>query len=472
MNPIFADKQQKLSFLQKISYASGIMGFSMPAAIIMGWLLYFWADEDPSVGKSAFVSAAAFGTIQLIGRVVDAISDPLIGHWSDHTRTRFGRRIPFIIGFTPMLAASFALMWFPPADAPGMTNNVYLSVLGSLFWIAFTGVVAPYLSLLPEITPFSGERLKTSEIMAYFEVLSMIVGTVVVGQVIEAGKDGGLSLAGIGFANGFTFLAVIVAVAMCLIIPFSVAFVRENPYSESKNVQLGLVQSMKETFRNPAFPPYVISVSFFRIGVDVIVAAIPFLVTKVLFMGEAVAGALQGVIVLLAAALFPLVSWLSNKYGKRLVYLAGQCSFGTVLPLVGLTTVFPVFGYLLWPILQAFGVSFEHPESGLRFSHSLVVFILATFAVATSYVLPRAIYSDVIDHDEKRTGFRREAMYNGMEGLITKFAAGLAMILLTQLFAWFGSTVDNNLGVLLAGPVAGVLLFLGFIAFLKYPFKD
>ncbi len=472
MNSPDTAPKKKLSLMQKISYATGLMGFSMPTAVVMGWLLYFWADNDPSTGKSAFVTAAAFGTIQMVGRVVDAIADPLIGHWSDHAHTRFGRRIPFIIGFTPMLAICFALMWFPPAETPGMANNIYLAVLSSLFWIAFTGVVAPYLSLLPEITPYNHERLTTSEIMAYFEVLSMIVGTVVVGQVIEAGKESGFSLLGIGFDNGFTFLAVIVAIVMCILLPFSVSMVKENPYSDAKNVQLGFFRSMQETFKNPAFPPYVISVSFFRIGVDVIVAAIPFLVTKVLFMGEAVAGALQGVIVLLAAALFPLVSWLSKKYGKRLIYLIGQFSFGSILPLVGLTTILPIFGYLLWPILQAFGVSFENPDTGLRFSHCLVVFILATFAVATSYVLPRAIYTDVIDHDEERTGFRREAMYNGMEGLITKFAAGLAMILLTQLFTWFGSTAENSLGILLSGPAAGVLLFLGFVAFLKYPFKD
>jgi GPH family glycoside/pentoside/hexuronide:cation symporter len=92
-------------------------------------------------------------------------------------------------------------------------------------------------------------------------------------------------------------------------------------------------------------------------------------------------------------------------------------------------------------------------------------------AVGALLVLGRVLIADVIDEDEKRTGLRREAMYFGMQGLLTKVSFGVGPLLATQLFAWFGNTADEPLGILLCGPVAGVLALLGWAAFRRYPLE-
>ncbi|MFA6033635.1 MAG: MFS transporter, partial [Myxococcota bacterium] len=84
----------------------------------------------------------------------------------------------------------------------------------------------------------------------------------------------------------------------------------------------------------------------------------------------------------------------------------------------------------------------------------------------------RPLLADVIDADEKITGKRREGIYNGMEGLIMKFAAGLGPMIAGFIFAAFGSTTTANLGIRLCGPVAGVCLLLAALSFTRYPIKD
>ena len=101
-----------------------------------------------------------------------------------------------------------------------------------------------------------------------------------------------------------------------------------------------------------------------------------------------------------------------------------------------------------------------------------LIYACATFPVATLFVLCRPILADIIDHDEKLTKYRREGMYNGVEGMLTKVAEGVGPVVATTLFAIFGSTRAQPLGVILVGPAAGILVLAGAFIFRKYPLRD
>src|SRR4030095_12099916 len=88
--------------------------------------------------------------------------------------------------------------------------------------------------------------------------------------------------------------------------------------------------------------------------------------------------------------------------------------------------------------------------------------------VGALLVLGRVLIADVIDADFARTGLRREAMYFGMQGLMTKVSFGLGPLIATQLFTIFGNTAEQPLGILLCGPAAGVLGFVGWHLVLSY----
>jgi GPH family glycoside/pentoside/hexuronide:cation symporter len=165
---------------------------------------------------------------------------------------------------------------------------------------------------------------------------------------------------------------------------------------------------------------------------------------------ELAAGYLMMLVMVGAAVFFPLVSWLSAKTGKRLLYIVGLVWMGLITIAMSSIGLFKFAA----PLVQA-----------------AALFLFAAFPVAIALVIIRPMLADVIDADEKITGKRREGVYNGMEGLIMKVAAGVGPMLAGFLFSAFGSSTTENLGIRLCGPVAGVCLIVAAISFTRYPIK-
>ncbi len=466
-----------LSLFQKIMYSLGNFAQGVGPAIVIGWLQYFYTKSESTIDGNmvkegtAFLSYAAFGFIAGGARLMEAISNPIYGYISDRTRSRWGRRKPFVMFLSPLLAFSFIAMWFPLYPYAHILNGIWLALMLGIFWLSYAGVVGPYLSLLPEITPYQDERIKLSEIMGYFEVGGMLVATIVAGIVIDSFSEG-LNLGFFKIADGYKLLALIVGLITFICFFFAIRYVFETPHSASKEVPFNFLEAIKHTFKNRLFPPYVASVAFFRIGIDSVIISMPYMIVKVLGKKEDLAGIMQGAVIVFSLLLFPLVSRLSTKYGKKLIYNLGLLGFTIGLPLFYFTGNMPFFGMIFLKISSILGITFENSLFASQMAHLIVILLIICFPISTAFVLPRPIFADVVDNDEKETGYRREAMYNGMEGIISKSAAALVPVITTQLFSIFGATSDRPAGILLVGPVAGFLVFLGFLSFLKYPLRD
>jgi len=466
-----------LSLLQKIMYALGNFAQGVGPAIVIGWLQYFYTKSETTIDGNvivegtAFLTYSAFGFIAGGARLLEAISNPFYGYISDRTKSRWGRRKPFVMFLSPVLAVSFMAVWFPLSPHPHIMNGIWLAVMLGLFWLSYAGVVGPYLSLLPEITPYQDERIKLSEIMGYFEVAGMLVATIVAGSVIDSFSDG-INLGFVKIADGYKFLALVVGIMTLICFWLSIRYITETPHSTKKEVPFNFIDAIKHTFKNRLFPPYVASVAFFRIGIDSVIISMPYMIVKILGKKEDLAGIMQGAVIVFSLILFPFVSRLSTRYGKKLIYNLGLLGFTIGLPLFYFTNSTPFFGNVIIGILSLFNISFENVVFARQIAHLIVILIIISFPISTAFVLPRAIFADVVDNDEKETGYRREAMYNGMEGIISKSAAALVPVITTQLFSIFGATSNRPLGILLVGPVAGLLVFFGFLSFLKYPLKD
>lgn len=441
-------KKRKLTNLQMITYAIGELGVSMAPQVVVGWLLYFYSPPVEE-GKVSYVPLVALGILLALGRLSEGFSNPFVGHLSDTLRSRWGRRIPFMVFGAPILSISFVLMWFPLTHGPSLANTIYLGTLLVVFWFAYAATVAPYLSLLPEITPYSQERVVLSSWMALSDVLGLLLGMALVGAIIDNFKDG-ITILRIHIADGYKIVALLFGILTLLCFYAVVATIRETKHSRKKEVPFSFLRSGWECLKNFSFIPFVLSGSCYRLSLDMVVAAIPFAVVVIMKSTEAMAGATQGVIVIMAVVFFPLVNYLTEKYGKRFIYLISFIFMAIIMCLLPTVGHWPIFS----PLVQGF-----------------ILFGLSAFPVSIYLVIYRPLLADVIDYDEKLTGFRREAMYNGMEGLITRFAAALAPILLTTIFSKYGNTPQHSLGIVLVGPVAGLVTFLGFFLFLKFPFK-
>jgi len=359
------------------------------------------------------------------------------------------------------------MIFFPPDPTPTIANAIWLGVGLTGLWFFYTAVVAPYLSLLPEITPYDNERVTVSTYMAYADVVGMILVSLVLGALIQEVFSNGWTLGPIHFADGYKASAFLISIFMLICFWISVIWVREKKSQDVKPVTINFITAAKECSKNPSFWPYIGTVSFLRLGIDVLVGIIPFMVVGLMGYGELVAGGLQAVIIINAALFFPLTAHLANKYGKKKVFSTALIWFAIQIPLVALAFHFPFVGKIIALIVSPFGVVMT--AKMIMLAHCIGLFVLLFFPVSAAIVLPRPIYCDVMDMDEERTGLRREAMYNGMEGLITKFAAGLAGSAIPLLIAFGGDSPTRPWGVLAGGPICGFFFIIAWFVFKKHP---
>ena len=113
----------ELSFWQKVTYGLGDVAHSAgPGTIVPFWYLFFLTDV-------AHLKPALAGLTVLIGGIWDAINDPLVGLWSDRTRTRWGRRRPFLLFGAVPYGVTFALMWWVPPIEGQLLKALYFALI-------------------------------------------------------------------------------------------------------------------------------------------------------------------------------------------------------------------------------------------------------------------------------------------------------------------------------------------------------
>lgn len=435
----------EISPARSLAYASGSIALDVSGPLL-SWLPYLYAPPADAPGAVALLPAATVGALLLVGRVVDGFAEPVVGFLSDRARTRFGRRRPFVAAGAPILVLALLGLFFPPFG-PGhpFETSLYLVTINTIFWCAFTMVGAPYLALLPEIARTTESRTRIASMMTGFSVLVIIAGNLVLGPLVAAWQ-GGVEILGYSFRNGFEPQAVVAGALILLFIAIAMKAVREQPNAAPEGGHLSFRRAVMESVRNPAFLPLVVPLSVFLTGTNIVVTAVPYIGRSILHASEGVASVGAALVYLVAALVLPFLRRMVDGHGKKTLYglalLVMSCQFA-VLPVIAISP-WPVATYLV--LLASIGVP-----------------------VGALLVLGRVLIADVIDFDEQRTGLRREAMYFGMQGLMTKVSFGVGPLIATQLFTIFGNTADRPLGVLLCGPAAGLLGLVGWAAFRRYP---
>jgi GPH family glycoside/pentoside/hexuronide:cation symporter len=443
------EPRPELPLANKLLYASGSLGANITFQALATWLIYFYAPPDDA-DNSPLVPIALVGVVLVIGRIIEALDDPFIGYWSDRTRTRWGRRLPFIVLGTPVLALSFFLLWTPPVDHESAWNALYLFAVLEVFFLANTVVGGPYDALLPEIAVTSRDRVSLSA----WKVLFGAAGAGIVFVL------GGPLIATIGFAGMGLFMASMTLVSRYL----PVLGVRKHVQREIAATRFRFSEAVRETLSNRQFLAFVPAFVLFTAAQVMLTQWLPFYVDVVLrdtivhlpFGIELEKTAAK--VTLLTAVFFlpligsiPMMTWLAQRTSKRFVY-------GTSMLLCGL--YFPAlffFGFLpgISKLVQSF-------------------FVLGLgVPLAALFVFPQALLADIIDYDEQRTGERREALYYGVQATLQKIGLGLAAALFALVLALFGKSADDPLGIRLIGPVAGICALTGYAVFaLRYRLTD
>jgi len=207
---------------------------------------------------------------------------------------------------------------------------------------------------------------------------------------------------------------------------------------------MGLIDSMKATFSDRAFVPYVIGYTFFFVGFTVIQTAAPNFVEVLLRKNLKEIGLVIGPLFGVAGLAFFGVSFLQKRMGKRRLMIAGALMLAVVMG-VGIPLL-PSMPFLSVPL-----------------------FALAGIPIALFLAVPNAMLADICAANANRTGQRREGMFFGAQGFLQKVSLGVAVGLVSWLAESLGKSVDNPLGVQLAGPLAAASLVGAAACFWLYP---
>ena len=419
-----------------ISFSLIMLGTTIAWSVNDGWLLYFYL---PPEGQGvSLVPLAFYGIVILIARIVNAIITPPIGYWSDNLRSKWGRRLPFMFLASLPLVIAFFLLWIPPVRGESMTNLIYLGVVLVLFNIAQNLVIIPLGSLLPELAETDRHRVRLTAWSASFQLIGVIF-TGTAGLVI--GRFGYVTMALIfgGIILPFLYL------------PFFI--LREKPGRQIEAEQrMGFLQSIRTTITNRAFLMLTATGVCFWTATTFLMQSIPYIVTEICQQDISTTTYFYMVAVLPLLACYPLINWLSARYGKWKVFSGSLLASAIVLP--GLMVI---GDWLPIPLL----------------AQGLIWITLQAIAMSGITMLPQAFAAEITDYDETITGQRREGAYYSSWSLLGQVISGVAALALSLLFLLGRSQADVNgpLGVRLTGLIGGVLMFAAFLLFFKYPLR-
>lgn len=430
-----AAPRPRLSRLTKVLYGSGDTGFSLTTTMIGVCLAIFLTDV---VGLAPRVAAVAI----FIGRSWDYVNDPLVGHISDRTRSRWGRRRPFLLFGALPFALTFTLLWWRPPFQQDLALGVYYAAAYLLFDTAATFAYMPYFALTPELAGDYDERTSLTSYRMFFSIAASLAAFTVPELIGSFRPENAPRVLTVGLLFGL-------ASAVPLLLVFCAAREREEFMQKA---QPSLRDSLKSVLRNPPFLFGLGIYLFTWITMDIMQVILLYFL-KYCILREAQSTPIMGTIFVVAAASLPLWNWVARRLDKRLAYVAGVA---------------------FWAAVQMVIVTLG-PSTPLPFI--LVLCALAGVGVGAAHVLPWAILPDAVEWDEWKTGERHEGMFYSLVTLVHKVASSIAIplaLLLLDASGYRPNAAAQALRAertirLLTGPLPALLLGAGILCALLYP---
>lgn len=377
----------------------------------------------------------------MIGKIWDAITDPITGYLSDKTVSRWGRRRPYMLVGSIISFFAMGLMFSVPSTSSQFTLFLYLTFLYCLLNTAYTLVNIPYAALLPELTSDYNERTILTGYRMSFAVLGTFVGAGAVLPIINM------------FASqeaGWTFTGYFMGSVMLVTSLITIWAIKEPVRVEVKE-QKSFFLTYKEALGNKVFLLALIPWSLFIMGTSMVQGALVYFFINI-FGNE---GLFQvALILLLTFSLLFIPIWvkISQRIGKKKCYMIGMGIMGA-----GVLT-FSLLGEALGPMF------------------AVAIMAVSGIGLSTHYVMPHAILPDVVEHDaHHHGGIRREGVFSSLWTFLSKIGQALALALngwVLALFAYEPNKVSelSNIGIkLICGPIPIIFYIIGIIILHYYP---
>jgi GPH family glycoside/pentoside/hexuronide:cation symporter len=402
----------RLPFWTKLAFGSGEFG---PSSISMMRSLFYTFYLTDVVGLDPRL--ASIGAI--IGLIWDAVNDPLVGIISDRVNSRWGRRRPFLLIFSVPFGVLSIILWAAPNWSSQIALIAYVTIAFMLVDTLGTLLSIPYQSLIPELTQDYDERTSIAGFRTVFQLIGSLLVVIVVPSVVDKALESGLNQ-----RLGFVLAAAIFGILSILFYLIVFVFIRENKATEYSET-LPILKMLKLAWSNLPFRFVAILFLLNWTMMDMVAVVFPFyllywvsqgnLLAKVSIFGLdlALESAFFGLLMLVCIAAVPFWMWFTRRRDKQQAYIVGM-----VFMLIVLVLIF-----------------FVQPG---QIDLLLVLGGLAGFGVSTAYVLPDAMFPDIIEWDELRARRRQEGIYYGARAFIRKLATAAVIFLTLQLLGWSG----------------------------------
>ena len=381
--------------------AYGSLAFPLAAAFIALQVIVptFYA-------QSTALSLSAIGGLLLIARLLDTVTDPLVGYWSDNASNRFGRRKVFVVVASPLIAVSVWFLFNPPDDAGG----TYLLVWTVCIYVAGTLSIVPASAWAAELSDDYNQRSLVTGVRVAFGLAGTLCA-LIVPAIVAAGDSQDLS----------TTLFIITLLVLVTLLLSTVWLAWRVPDTATTTLPSNSVQAAWALMKthNP-FRQLLLSYLLNAVGNAIPATLFLLYVTHVLKQPESV-GVFLFLYFVCAAAAVPFWVMLSKRFGKHSTWAAAMvmaCAFFMWAPFLDSTTV-------VW----------------------FYVIVAATgFATGADLALPAAINADVIEWDALESGYKRPGLFFALWGTAAKLSYALAIGIAFPLLelTGFSAAIDTN----------------------------
>ena len=441
---------KRLSKKQIWIFALGQLGWSILGGIVNTWLVTYYlpTQGDLELGAISFIKPGLIiggfltilGLITAISRLFDAVTDPLIASLSDRSRNKRGRRIPFMQYSAVPFAVTTVLLFCAPINEVSKWNVAWISVFVILFYLFMTMYCTPYNALISEFGKTQEDRMAISTSIS----LTFFVGTLL---AYTPFLFAGFLRGAVGFAWSYRVVFIVLAVIALVMMLLPTFLLKEKEFVDTEPSKSNMFKSLASTFKNKDFRVFVGSDIMYWIGLTLFQTGLPFYVKVSMKLPEIMVMVLMGVMTVLSAAVYPFVTKLVKKFGKKNLVIIGFFGLAVAYVLAGLTNLpgiaaIPAVGYAL----------------------GFAICIVAAFPMALLGIIPQSIVADIAEAEGVVTGENREGMFFAARTFSMKLGQSIAMLAFTSL-AIIGASQDKN-----SNDITATTVGLGIVAIVAIVF--
>ncbi len=421
--------------------------------MIGNYLLYFFQPTTksglpvllPESKFLGFITIMAFVTAA--GKIVDAVTDPLVASMSDKCTHKDGRRMPFMKYSAIPYALSVLLIFYAPFAAGSVANAIWVGFFLISYYVAYTFYFIPRNALVPEIIPDAKARVGYYGISTAFFMGSssfMYTATLFVNLL----KNAGLTPL---WSWRVVFLVFAVIGLVCVLLS-ATAFREKDYVEENTKPKESLWKSFGLVLRNKNFVLYGLGDLFSGVSMAFFQTAMLYYITMLLNVPESQSFLVMLFAIAVALSLFPFIVSFSRKYSKKILLVAASIIFTIVFAFIYVGDKIAALapGHELW----------------IGLGMGLVV----AFPFAAINILPQSMLSDIIQQDSLTSGVNREGFFSATKTFIEKIASAVAMMVVSSVLA-IGAQTGESVGmegVKLTGIYAGIFSLLSLVFFALY----